>query len=98
MLGQSRPQKPCTTPGSARSEEMADGLDEFSNRDRLRQVSLTAAFANALLVTLHGECRNCNHRNGFELGIILELFGHFDDGVFRSLNVHHNYIGSWVSG
>src|SRR5262249_54638148 len=41
---------------------------------------------------LHGECRNCNHRNGFELGVFLKPFGHFEAGDFRQLNVHQDQI------
>src|SRR5476649_2150520 len=44
-------------------EEMADGLDEFSHRDRLRQVGLAAAFADAFLVAVHGEGGHRHHRD-----------------------------------
>src|SRR5918995_5827690 len=33
----------------------ADGGEEFRDRDRLRQIGLAAAFADALLVALHGK-------------------------------------------
>src|SRR5664279_6425478 len=40
---------------SGRPEEMTDSLDELADRDRLGQIGLAAALADALLVALHGE-------------------------------------------
>src|SRR5512136_3359558 len=58
----------------ARAQEMANSLDEFSDRDRLRKISLAAALANALFVTLHGESCDGHHWYRFEVRIILEPF------------------------
>src|SRR5262245_24586529 len=37
------------------TKKVTDGLDELADRDRLRQVGLAAAFADALLVAAHRE-------------------------------------------
>src|SRR3954463_15891311 len=77
---------------SGRSEKMAHGLDEFSDRDRLRQIGLASAFADALLVALHGKRRHRHHRDGFQLGIILEPLGDFEAGHLGKLDVHDDQI------
>jgi hypothetical protein len=53
-------------------EKAADGLDELGHRDRLRQIGLATAFADALLVAPHRKSGHRDHRNGLELGIFLE--------------------------
>src|SRR5262245_29328986 len=58
-------------------EEMANGLEELSDRDRLRQIGLAAALADALLVPLHGEGGHCDDGNRLEIRIVLEPLGHF---------------------
>src|SRR5476649_2218928 len=58
------------TAPSGGPEEMADGLDEFANRDRLGQIGLAAAFADAFLVALHGESGHSYHRYRLEFGIV----------------------------
>src|SRR6266540_2349903 len=78
----------------AEAEKLADGLDELGHRDRLRQIGLATAFADALLVAPHRKSGHRDHRNGLELGIFLEPFGHFETGDFRQLNVHHDQIGT----
>src|SRR5580658_4136515 len=37
------------------SQKVTHRLDEFSHRDRLRQIGLATTLADALLVALHGE-------------------------------------------
>src|ERR1700688_4519501 len=74
-------------------EEMTDGLDELADRDWLGQIGLAAAFADALLVALHGEGGDRHHGDRLELGIVLEPFGHFETGDFRQLDIHQNQIG-----
>src|ERR1035441_7711193 len=81
------------TAPSGRPEEMTDGLDELADRDRLGQIGLAAALADALLVALHGEGGNRHHRDCLEFGIVLEPFGHFEAGYFRQLDIHQNQIG-----
>src|SRR5665647_1650836 len=83
---------------SGRPEEMADGLDEFSHRDRLGQIGLAAPLANTLLVALHGKGGHGNHRYGLEFGIVLEPFGHFKAGYFRQLDIHQNKIRPVFAG
>src|SRR5947209_8633857 len=46
------------------------------DRDRLGKVGLAAALADALLVPLHGECRDRDHRDGAEVVILLDPLGH----------------------
>ena len=72
---------------------MTDGLDELADRDRLGQIGLAAALADALLVALHGEGGDRHDRDRLELGIVLEPFGHFEAGDFRQLDIHQNQIG-----
>src|SRR5712691_2519063 len=79
-------------PPSGVSEEMTDGLEELADRDRLRQIGLAAAFANALLVALHGEGGDRDDRDRLQLGIVLEPLGHFEPGNFRQLDVHHDQV------
>src|SRR5712692_826188 len=74
------------------SQEMTDRLEEFSHRDRLRQVGLAAALADALLVALHGERGDGDHRDRLQVGIVLEPLGHFEAGYFRQLDVHHDQV------
>src|SRR5487761_2128330 len=74
-------------------EEMTDRLDEFADRNRLGQIGLAAALANAFLVALHGEGGDRHDRNCLEFGIVLEPFGHFEAGYFRQLDIHQNQIG-----
>src|SRR5690348_18235064 len=54
------------------AEEVADGFEEFSDRDRLRQIRFASAAADPLLVALHGEGRHGDHRDRLEFGIVLE--------------------------
>src|ERR1039457_6052579 len=74
-------------------EEMTDGFDELADRNRLGQIGLATALADALLVALHGEGGNRHDRDCLELGIVLEPFGHFEAGDFRQLDIHQNQIG-----
>src|SRR5271155_336121 len=63
--------------GSSRiAEEMADGLDEFSHRDRFGEIGLAAALADSLLVALHGERGDGDDRNAAQVLIVLQPFGH----------------------
>src|SRR5262249_53358692 len=75
-------------------EKAADGLDELGHRDRLRQIGLATALADALFVALHRKCRHRDHRDDLELGVFLEPFGHLEAGDLRQLNVHQDQIGT----
>ena len=77
---------------------MTDRLDELADRDRLRQVGLAAALADALLVALHGEGGDGDHRDGLELRIVLQPFGDFEAGDFRKLDVHQHQVGVVLAG
>src|SRR6202166_1571176 len=54
---------------SSGPEEMANGLDEFAHRDRLGQIGLATAFADAFLVALHGKGGHSHDRYCLEFGI-----------------------------
>src|SRR5262245_48828217 len=60
------------------TEEMTNRFDELADRDRLGQVSLAAAAADTLFVTLHGEGGDRDDRNGFQLRVVLQPFGDFE--------------------
>ena len=49
------------------AEKVADGLDELADRDRLGQIGLAAAFADALLIAFHRKRGDRDDRNCFEL-------------------------------
>src|SRR5260221_5803397 len=83
---------------SARTEEVADRLDEFANGDRLGEIGLAAPLANTLLIALHGKRRDRHDRDGFELWIIFEPFGHFETRNFGQLDVHQNQIRPVLAG
>src|SRR6476620_5529719 len=83
---------------STRAQEMADGLDEFSHRNRLGQISLAAPIPDSLLVALHCESGDGYHRNGLKLGIVLEPFRHFQARYFRQLNVHQDQVRLVLAG
>src|SRR5260370_22418124 len=90
----------CTASGtpSRRAEKAADGLDELGHRDRLRQIGLTAALADAFFIALHRKCGDRDHRNGLELGVLLEPFRHFETGYFRQLYIHQDQIWPVLAG
>src|SRR5262245_60360493 len=79
-------------------EKAADGLDKLGHRDRLRQISLATAFADALFIALHRKCRHRDYRNGLEFGVFLEPFGYFETRDLRQLNVHQDQIGTVLAG
>src|SRR5262249_19480538 len=74
------------------AEERTDGLEEFADRNRFRQVGFATTLADAFLVALHGEGGDRDHRDRLEIGIVLEPLGHFQAGDFRQLNVHHDQV------
>src|SRR5262249_3027968 len=76
------------------SEKVANGLDELAHRDRLRQIGFAPALANTLLVALHREGGHRDDRNGLELRIFLQPFGHLEPGDFRQLDVHQDQVGA----
>src|ERR1700674_187123 len=82
---------------SGGSEKMPDGLQKLADRDRLGEIGLAAAFANAFLVPLHGEGGHGDHRNRPELGIVLEPFGDFEARDLGKLNIHHDQIGTMLA-
>src|SRR5690348_4403757 len=79
------------------SQKVAHCFDEFADRDRLRQIGLAAALADPLLVALHGERRDGDDRNGFQLRIVLEPFGDFKAGHLGQLNVHDDQVRTMLA-
>src|SRR5579885_603075 len=79
-------------------EEMTYRLDELAHRDRLGQIGLATAFADALLVALHGERGDGYHRDGLQLGIVLQPLGDFEARHLGKLNVHQHQIGAVLAG
>src|SRR6185312_9162911 len=74
-------------------EEMAHRLDELAHRDRLGQIGLAAALADALLVALHRKSRHRHYGDRLQLGIVLQPLRHFQAGDFRQLDIHQNEVG-----
>jgi hypothetical protein len=83
---------------SGRPREAADDFNELGHRDRLRQIGLATALADALLVAPHRKGGYRDHRNGLELRVSLEPLRHFETGDFRQLNVHQDQIGTVLAG
>src|SRR5947199_1497682 len=69
---------------------------KFADRDRLGKIRLAAAFADALLVTLHRERRHSDHRNGAKLRIVLDPAGDLEAGALRQLDIHQDQVGTTV--
>src|SRR5690349_11044120 len=80
-------------PNSRSSEKTPDRLHKLANRDRLREVGLAAALADALLVTLHRERRDGDHGDRPALRIVLEPLRHFEARHFGQLNIHQHQVG-----
>src|SRR6516225_1624420 len=101
-LGGSPPFRPAAATNSwhslAHPEKAANGFDELGHRDRLRQISLATAFTDTPLIPLHRKGGYRDHRNGLELGILLEPLGHFETGDLRQLNIHQDQIGTPLAG
>src|SRR5262249_36189150 len=62
---------------AADPDKSANRLDELGHGNRLRQIGLTAALADALLVALHRKGSHSDHGNGFQFRVFLEPPGHF---------------------
>ena len=75
------------------AQEVADGFDELADRDRLGQIGLAAALADAFLVALHGKGGDGDDRNAVAALIVLEPFGDFEAGDFGQLDVHQDQVG-----
>src|SRR5215217_4698082 len=71
----------------------AHGREELRDRDRLRQIGLAAALADALLVALHGEGGNGDDRDGLEVVVLLQPLRDLEAGDFGKLDVHQDEIG-----
>src|ERR1700730_9005100 len=78
-------------------DESTHRLDELADRDRLGKIGFAAAFADALLVALHGERGDRDHGNGAQLRIILDPAGDLEAGHLRQLNVHQDQIGAHLA-
>src|SRR3954464_14647154 len=76
------------------SQKVANGFDEFADRDRLRQIGLAAALADPLLVALHGERRDGDDWDDLQLRVVLEPFGDLKARYFGKLDVHQHKVGT----
>src|SRR5437763_11313775 len=84
--------------GSRSVEEMANGFDEFADRNRLGQIGLASALADTLLIAFHGEGRDRHDRNDLELRIVFQPLRNLEPRNFRQLNVHQDQIGAVPAG
>src|SRR5947209_724165 len=79
------------------TDKAPNRFNKFADRDRLRQIRLAAALADAFLVALHRERRHRHHRNGAQLRIVLDPAGDLQSGHLRQLDVHQDQIGTQFS-
>src|SRR5262245_65938025 len=93
-----RPENRAFPPLSGLADELLDRVEEGRVRDRLRDISLTTPFADALLVALHGEGRDCNDRDFAELVVVFDPFGDFEPRNLRNLNIHPHEIETMLAG
>src|SRR3984957_14135351 len=75
-------------------DKPSNGFNKLADRDRLGQIGLAAALADAFLVALHRKCRHRNHRNGAQFRIVLDPARHFEAGHLRQLDIHQDQIGT----
>src|SRR4029079_6881415 len=74
------------------SDEPSDGLNELAYRNRLGQIRLASALADALFVPLHGKGGDRDDRNGPQLRIVLDPPRDFEAGDLWKLDIHQNQI------
>src|SRR6185437_15422984 len=70
----------------------SDGLDELADRNRLGQISLATAFADAFFIAFHREGGDRDHRDRPQFRIVFDPFGHLEAGYLRQLNIHEDEI------
>ena len=63
------------------------------HRDRLGDIGLAAALADALLVALHGKGGDGDDRDRVQVVVLLQPLGHFQAGNLRQLDVHEDQVG-----
>src|ERR1700753_541623 len=78
-------------------DESTHRLDELADRDRLWQIRLAGAFADAVLVALHGKGGDGDDGNGAQLRIVLDPLGDLEAGDLRQLDVHQDQIGAHLA-
>src|SRR5216684_538181 len=76
------------------SDKPSDGLNKFADRDRLGQIGLAAALADAFFVALHRKGRHRDHRYRTQFGIVLDPARHLETGNLRKLDIHQDEIGT----
>src|SRR5262245_13059208 len=69
-----------------------DGLDEFADGNRLGQIRLAAALADAFFVALHRKGGDGDDGNGAQLRIVLDPARYLETGDLRQLDVHQHEI------
>src|SRR5579864_9372484 len=80
------------------TQESFDGLQEIGDRDRLGDIGLAAAFADLLLIPLHGEGSDGDDRDRAEIVILLDPFRHLEAGDLGQLNVHEDEVRMMLAG
>src|SRR5690348_13757073 len=73
-------------------EETGNRLEEIGDRDRLGDVGFASTFADLLLVAFHGESGHRDHRDGAQLFVFFDPFGHLEAGHLGQLDIHQNQI------
>src|SRR5437764_11633594 len=79
-------------------QKVTDRFDELSDRDRLRQIGLTSALADALFVALHGKGGDRDDRDGAQFVVFLEPLGDLEAGDLGELDIHQDQIGMMLAG
>src|SRR5918999_3567786 len=79
-------------------DEPAHGVDEAHDRNRLRDVGLAAAAADALLIALHGIGGHGDDRDLAQVIVILEPLRHLEPGHLGKLDVHQDQLRPVLAG
>src|SRR5258708_5583900 len=75
-------------------DKTSHGFNKFANRDRLGQISLAAALADAFLVTLHRKGGDRDHGYRAQLPLVLAPARHFEPGHTPHLDNNQHEIGA----
>ena len=78
-------------------DKSTHGLDELADRNRLGQIGLAAAFADALLVALHRKRGDRDDGNGAQFRIVLDPARDLEAGDLRQLDIHQDQIGAQLA-
>src|SRR4029450_6270435 len=68
------------------------------HRSGLGDIALAAPLAEALLIALHGESRDGDHRDTLQLVVFLQPLRDFEPRYLRKLNVHEDQAWALPAG